>query len=705
MCKGSAPIIKNAVVATDPFLRFFISQICAAATGIPVGNVQSKEEPRMSMQTIPTQDSVTSDPLLIPARDADVRLDRYLAILMSAMANENAGLFEQPDAAELTFESLESSVLQEYQQKDLRAAYERVIDAEVALEKALRAADAAAQEELDTPRAELQTVQDKLARIHADAQGIDAEFAPRYAELQRQEYSVTSKAAELVKKGETLCPESRVQFERDIELALNIQLGKITNAHEQLEAEQAARREPYNAQIEALQTASEDCARRLEQIEKGTAEWTRRARDLHAGSATECIALQDALRELLVRRDRFPNVIAQVEQKLSKDAGMDAISKRHAPVIKRLRLEMDAPANLDAAREALARKDLVAAEKFLKAATDGGMSNERIEPLQRQLKSARRQKEIETALAKVETSAAQPGGWNRVGEVQRQYAEEWSRNPTLRRRMDRVIAIAKEGVRERGQKLEHAVATMLRREGTEFAAKIKADLGKLTLARRDKKGAWFLVATGVIGENGQVKMEFWTEPKCAEDQDRWNQVWRDQERARGKWAMAAAEIEAEESELRAAAEEAQAALEHERVRIVAAKEEEESRKRARKRARREGKFQAKRQHRSEHAVDIVEEENSETEGVQEEAVEKKASESELSHVWWRIYITKCAGAEEILNRLEQQAQNLIVERLGSNLVESRPEAYSVQLFENLENMKARLQTEGLEVIDVEEYAA
>lgn len=705
MCKGSAPIIQNAVVATEPFLRFFISQICAAATEMPVGNAQSNKEPKMLMQTNPTQDSVTSEPLLIPARDADVRLDRYLAILMSAMANENAELFEQPDAAELTFESLESSVLQEYQQKDLRAAYERVIDAEVALEKALRAADAAAQEESDTARAKLQTVQDKLARIHADAQGIDAEFAPRYAELQRQEHSVTSKAAELVKKGETLCPESRAQFERDIELALNIQLGKLRNARAQLEAEHAARREPYNAQIEALQTASEDCARRLGQVEKGAAEWTGRARDLHAGSAGECIALQDALRELLARRDRFPNVIAQVEQQLGKDARMDAISKRHAPVIKRLRLEMDAPANLDAAREALARKDLVAAEKFLKGATDGGMSNERIEPLQRQIKSARRQKEIETALAKVETSAAQPGGWNRVGEVQRQYAEEWSRNHTLRRRMDHVIALAKEGVRERGQKLERAVATMLRREGTEFAAKIKADLGKLTLARRDKKGAWFLVATGVIGENGQGKMEFWTEPKYAEDQDRWNQVWREQERAREKWAMLAAEIEAEESELREAAEEAQAALEHERARIAAAKEEEESRKRVQKRARREGKFQAKRQRRNPHAVEVVEEVNSESDGVEEEAVQKEASESGPSNMWWRIYIAKCAGAEGILNRLEEQEQTLIVERLGLNLVESRPETYSVQVFEGLEGIKARLQTEGLEVIDVEEYAA
>jgi len=702
--KGSAPIIKNAGVTTWLFLRFFISQICATATGIPVGKAQSKEEPKMFMQTIPTQDSVTSDPPLIPARDADVRLDRYLAILMSAMATENAELFEQSEAVELTFESLESSVLQEYQSKDLRAAYERVIDAEVALEKALRAADAAAQEELDTARAELQTVQDKLGRIHADAQGIDAELAPRYAELQRQEHSVTSKAAELVKKGETLCPESRAQFERDIELALNIQLGKIQNARVQLDAEHAARREPYNAQIEALQTASEDCARRLGQVEKGAAEWTGRARDLRAGSAAECIALQDSLRELLARRDRFPNVIAQVEQQLEKDAQMDAISKRHAPVIKRLRLEMDAPANLDAAREALARKDLVAAEKFLKAATDGDMTNERIEPLQRQIKSARRQKEIETALAKVETSAAQPGGWNRVSELQRQYAEEWNRVPALRGRMEQAIAAAKQGVRERGQKLERAVALMLRREGTEFAAKIKADLGKLTLARRDKKGAWFLVATGVLDENGGVKMEFWAQPKYAQDQDRWNQVWRGQEREREKWAVLAAEIEAAEEELRQAEEETQAALERERSRIAEQKEQDAARQRAKKRARREQRFEEKRQHRDKRVV-VLDDEELRTESGAEEMVENDANASEPSNVWWRIYATKSAAAEQALNRLEQQAQNLIVERLGANLVESRPDAYSLQVFDNLDATRAQLEAEGLEVIDVEEHAA
>lgn len=658
----------------------------------------------MFMQTIPTQDSVTSDPLLIPARDADVRLDRYLAILMSAMATENAELFEQSEAVELTFESLESSVLQEYQSKDLRAAYGRVIDAEVALEKALRAADAAAQEELDTARAELQTVQDKLARIHADAQGIDAEFAPRYAELQRQEHSGTSKAAELVKKGETLCPESRAQFERDIELALNIQLGKLRNARAQLEAEHAARREPYNAQIEALQTASEDCARRLGQVEKGAAEWTGRARDLRAGSAAECIALQDSLHELLARRDRFPNVIAQVEQQLGKDAQMDGISKRHAPVIKRLRLEMDAPANLDAAREALARKDVLAAEKFLKAATDGGMTNERIEPLQRQIKSARRLKEIETALAKVETIAAQPGGWNRVSELQRQYAEEWNRVPALRGRMEQAIAAAKQGVRERGKKLERAVALMLRRDGTEYAAKIKADLSKLTLARRDKKGVWFLVATGVLDENGRVKMEFWAQPKYAQDQDRWNQVWRGQEREREKWAMLAAEIEAAEEEVRQAEEETQSALERERSRIAEQKEQDAARQRAQKRARREQRFEEKRQHRDKRAV-VLDNEELGAESGAAEMVENDANASEPSNVWWRIYATKSAAAEQILNRLEQQAQNLIVERLGANLVESRPGAYSLQVFDNLDATRAQLEAEGLEVIDVEEHAA
>ncbi|MBI4671775.1 MAG: hypothetical protein HY741_08930 [Chloroflexi bacterium] len=312
----------------------------------------------MFMQTNPTQDTVTSYPLLIPAHDADGRLDRYLAVLMSAMANENADLFEQPEAVELTFESLEQNVLQEYQQKDLRGAYERVIDAEVTLGKALSAAEVAAREELETARAELQTIEAKLAHIHADAQGIDAEFAPRYADLQRQEQSVTSKAAELAHKGETLSPESRAQFERDIELALNIQLGKIRNARAQLDAEHAARCKPYKGQIEALQPAREDCARRLDQIKTGAAEWAGRARDLRAGSAPECLALRDALRELLVCRDRFPHVVAQVEQQLGKDAQMDAISKRHAHAIKRLRLEMDTPANLAAAREAIARKDL-----------------------------------------------------------------------------------------------------------------------------------------------------------------------------------------------------------------------------------------------------------------------------------------------------------------------------------------------------------
>lgn len=658
----------------------------------------------MFSQTNPTQDTATSNPHLIPTHDADGRLDRYLAILMSAMANENVELFEQPDAVELTFESLEQNVLQEYQVKDLRAAYERVIDAEIALEKALRAAETAAQEELENARAELQTIQDQFARIHADAQGIDGDFAPRYAELQRQEQSIISKAAELARKGEMLSSESRAQFERDIELALNIQLGKIRNARAQLDAEHAARREPYDAQIQVLQPAREECARRLKRIETGADEWSGRTRELRDGNAAECFALRDALRELLVRRDRFPQVIAPVEAQLGKDAQMDALSKRHAHVIKRLRLEMDAPVNLDAAREAIARKDLIAAEKFLKAAADGGAAKERIEPLQRQIKSARRHKEIEAALAKVETSAVQPGGWNRVSDLQRQYAEEWSHIPALRRRMDQVIAVAKEGVRERGQKLERAVATMLRREGTEFAAKLKADLGKLTLARRDKKGVWFLVATGVLDENGQVKMEFWTQPKCADDQDRWNQVWRDQERARAKWTTLAAEVEVEESELREATEQAQAEFERERARIASAKQEAETRQRAQKRARRENKFQAKRERRNARAVEVVEEESSETEGTEEDSIERDASESELASVWWRVYITKSAGAEEILNRLEQQEPNLVVERLGAKLVESRPNVYSVQVFENLEETKARLKTEGLEVIEVEEYA-
>ncbi len=322
---------------------FFIPKICAAATEhFGWQRTVKNKEPKMFMQTNPTPDTVISNPRLISAHDTDERLDRYLAILMSAMANENAELFEQPETVELTFEALEQNVLQEYQVKDLRAAYERVIDAEVALEKTMHAAQAAVQDELDTARVELQTVQDKLARIHADAQGIDAEFAPGYAELQRQEQSITAKAAELAKKGETLSPENRAQFERDIELALNIQFGKIQNVRAQVDAERAARREPHDAEIATLQPERENCTRRLKQIESGASEWAGRARELRDGTAGECITLRDALRELLVRRDRFPHVIAQVEVQLGKDTQMDAISKRHAPLIKRLRLEMDA---------------------------------------------------------------------------------------------------------------------------------------------------------------------------------------------------------------------------------------------------------------------------------------------------------------------------------------------------------------------------
>lgn len=659
----------------------------------------------MFTQTIPTQETVTSNPLSIPTRDADGSLDRYLAILMTAMANENAGLFEQPEAVELTLESLEQNVLQEYQQKDLRAAYERVIDAEVALDKALRAADAAAQDESETARAELHAMQQELARIHAEAQGIDAEFAPHYAELQRQEQRVTSQAAALAQKGETLSPENRALFERDIELALGIQVGKIVNARAQLDAERTSRQKPYDEQIAELEPVREDCARRLDEIEKGASEWAVRARELRSNRASECVELRDALRELLARRDRFPHVIAQVEQQLDQDAQMDAISKRHGQTIKRLRLEMDAPANLEMARQAIARKDMTAAEKFLKAASDGGVVAERIEPLKHEIQSAHRQKEIEAALAEVESSAVQPGGWNRVGAVQRQYAEEWSRNPALRRRMDRMIGAAKSGVHERGQKLERAVALMLRREGTEFAAKLKADLGKLTLARRDKKGAWFLVATGVIVGNGQVKLEFWSQPKCAEDQERWNQVWRGQERARAKWAALATEIEAEEIELRQAAEEAQVALEQERARIAAMAEEAEARKRAQKRVRREGQRQEKRQRHSARAVAVVEAEGTEEESAEAEAADTAAQESATSTVWWRIYVAKSVAAEQILNRLEQQAQNLIVERLGEKLVESRPDNFSVQVFDHMEETRARLAEEGLEVIEVEGYAA
>ncbi len=658
----------------------------------------------MFMQTNPTQDTITSNPQLIPTHDADARLDRYLAILMSAMANENAELFEQPEVVELTFESLEQNVLQEYQQKDLLAAYERVVDVEVALEKALRAAESAAQDELDTARAEFQTIEDKLARILADAQGIDSEFAPHYAELKRQEQNVKAKAAELARKGETLSPENRAQFERDIELALNIQLGKIQNTRAQLDAGRAARREPYDAEMQALQPAREDCTRRLKQIETGGAEWAGRLKDLRDGSAAECVALHDALRDLLVRRDRFPHVVAQVEAQLGKEAQMDAISKRHASLIKRLRLQMDAPANLEAARQAVARKDVLAAEKFLKAAADGGATREQVEPLQRQIQSARRQREIETALAKVEVWASHLGGWNRISDLQQQYAEEWNRIPALRRRMEQVINAAKEGMRERGQKLERAVALMLRREGTEFAAKIKADLGKLTLARRDKKGAWFLVATGVLDENGQVKMEFWEQPKYAQDQDRWNQVWRGQEREREKWATLAAEMEAEEEELRNAQEESQAAFERERARITEQKDQEEVRRRAQKRVRREKRFEEKRERHDARVVEIKDEEL-ETESAAEQVVDNDSSASELSNVWWRIYVTKSDAAELILNRLEQQAQNLAIERLGANLVESRQNAYSVQVFDNLDKTRALLQVEGLEVIDVEEYAA
>ena len=651
------------------------------------------------------QITVSPNPILIQPDESEGRLDRYLAILMSAMVNENVELFEQPEAVELTFESLEQNVLQEYQAKDLRAAHERVVKAEAAQEKALRVAETAAQEELETVGAELQNIQDKLASTHADAQGIDAEFAPRHAELERQEQNVKSKADALVHKGETLSPEHRAQFERDVELALNIQLGKINNARAQLDSEHTARRQPYTAQLEGLEHAREDCARRLNQIERGAAEWARRVRDLHAGSAEECVALTAALRELLERRDRFPLVIEQIEPQMDKDARMDAISKRHAHAIKRLRLEMDAPANLAMARQAIARKDTLAAEKFIQTATEGGAAKESIEPLERQIKTLRRQKEIESAFAKLEAVAAQAGGWNRVSDVQRQYADELSRNPALRRRYERLCTAAKEGMRERGQKLERAVALMLRREGTEFAAKIKADLGKLTLARRDKKGAWFLVATGAIQESGQVKLDFWAQPKYAEDQERWSQVWQAQERARDKWAQLAEQIEAAEAEARESAENMQVEMERERAEYEVAQEEARARQRAQKHARREQKFQVKRQRGGAQSVEVNEEaDDIDAEGQAQTDGENGANKVQVSDAWWRIYISKSPAAELALNRLEQMEENLVVERLGANLVESRSETYSVQVFDSLDETKARLEAEGLEVIAVEEYA-
>src|ERR1700674_1470213 len=101
----------------------------------------------------------TTVPLLyhgaVNTRATDADLDRAVNALMLAMVLENKDLFDGIADVMPGFDDLENELVT-LQGNELRAAYERVREAEVELETALGSADAQAQAEMQAARVQAQ---------------------------------------------------------------------------------------------------------------------------------------------------------------------------------------------------------------------------------------------------------------------------------------------------------------------------------------------------------------------------------------------------------------------------------------------------------------------------------------------------------------------------------------------------------------------
>lgn len=463
------------------------------------------------------------------AHEDDARLDRAVNALLMVMALENADVFE--GVAEVTpgFDELENE-LASLQANELRAAYERVRQAEVALDAAFAVADAEAQAELEVARREVEALEREFHRLRDETKAMENKFEPYYQQLAQEMEAEKQCAAQLRHKAAGLNPEARSQFEHKVELVLKARLQPFEERYLALEAERTACRLPLEQQIAALEYQKRGREEDLEQVVKGQSETQKRVTAMREGSAGESATLYAAVRELMAARENFGRDVARVENGLAENERMSRIAKRYPGYVEQARLELDAPIN---AAGALARaKDgqIADAKRMLRLALRGGLGESNANEIWKEIAHAEYTELVKAWEQDLLQRAPQLHGMSTFNRYKERIASKSHEAgyQALSRDLTRVLAqaerLAGQGVAARRRTLEVHAAQYINSQNKFFSAQVMPDSGRVMIAVR-KNGQWLrhALCTMVVSEGSyEIKTTYYEHKTAFEDQVEWD---------------------------------------------------------------------------------------------------------------------------------------------------------------------------------------
>jgi hypothetical protein len=474
----------------------------------------------------------TQSPLYNRADDsheADARLDRAVNALLMVMAIENANMFE--GVAEVTpdFGDLEKE-LASLQAIELRSAYERVAEAEVALEQALAVVDAAGEAEMNEARAQVEAVENEMARLRAEATTLENEFEPHYQSIAHEIETEQNHAAELRAKASALNAEARSQFEAKVELVLKARLRPFEERYATLDAERAARRNPLEQQLNTLNATKRELEEHLERMKDGATDAQKRAAEMRTGRAGEGAVLYAAVCELLVVREQFSDHVGRIEKSLDAAGRMSAIAKRHAGLVEQARLELDAPVNAEGALKYAKDGSIADAARLLELAVRGGLDVGKANEIRNEIARAEYAALVWEWEQDLLQRARELNGMSMVRRYHERIAQKAqdSNYQRLPRDLNAALAqaekLAGQGVAARRRALEAHAAQYINSQNKFFSAQVMPDSGKLMIAVK-KNGQWLrhALCTVVEAEGGyEIKTSYYERKTPLDDQAEWD---------------------------------------------------------------------------------------------------------------------------------------------------------------------------------------
>ncbi len=471
---------------------------------------------------------ITSDDALGTHND-DAQLERAVNSLMMVMALENSGMFE--DLAQVTpeFDELENE-LASLQMNELRTAYERVEQTEIALDAALALANANAETELQSARGAVEEIAREINRLCDEATALENEFEPQYQQLAQAMETERQRATELRNKATGLNLEARSQFESKVELVLQARLQPVEQQYAALEAERSARRHPLEEQIAALESQKREREQELERVTNGQSETQQRALALREGHADEGAALYNAVRELLAAREHFGAYVERVEKNLDARFRIKEIAKRHTHFVERARLELDAPINAQGALARAKEGEIQDAERLLELALRGSLDESKANEIRQEIARAEYAILVKTWEQDLIRRAPQLNGMNVVNRYKENIAAK-SREvgyASLSRDLARAVAHAEktagQGVAARRRALEAHAAQYINSQNKFFSAQVMPDSGRVMIAVK-KNGVWLRHALCQMVQadaSYEIKTNYYEHKTALDDQAEWD---------------------------------------------------------------------------------------------------------------------------------------------------------------------------------------